>query len=269
MRGLAASSDVALALHQFRAFYAEVAECRQAVETGVCASMENSETDAPDEPISAARAVSARLRGVITGFGVDARRTDTQPPRIADMDSGYVMAAVADEIFLHVVKWPGQQAWLSTFLLEDALYGTRVAGQRIFEAIEELGRKNELIRLDVATVLLVALLLGFRGRYWGVDDGGKLQRMRAQLYELVFGRPYSSRVDWQEIMSNGHEPRLEESSVRRMPRLAPWLMALSGAVVVYLFLSHTIWRASIEDILIQADKVIDVHHESDINTGGR
>ena len=87
------------------------------------------------------------------------------------------MAAVADEVLLHGPAWPGQEAWPAT-LLEEALYGSRIAGERIFRTAHDLV-ESQPRRSGVAVSILLALMLGFRGRYHG---NCRTQRKRQEQY---------------------------------------------------------------------------------------
>ncbi len=84
----------------------------------------------------------------------------------------YAMASLADEIMLNI-PWSGQDAWLD-YLLESALFDSRIAGSQIFECIEALCVRPSKapynqwptdLRRDLAQVYLRVLQLGFEGEY--------------------------------------------------------------------------------------------------------
>jgi len=47
------------------------------------------------------------------------------------------MVSLADEFFLHILDWKGQDTWRQQ-LLEAKLFNSQAAGQRIFENLEIL-----------------------------------------------------------------------------------------------------------------------------------
>ncbi len=98
-------------------------------------------------------------------------------PKLADVQREllYVMAAVADETFVHLQiepletqrkPWEGQQYWLEN-LLEMRLFRSHVAGERIFRNIENVLQRQDQAAEELAAVYLTVLALGFRGQFWG------------------------------------------------------------------------------------------------------
>jgi hypothetical protein len=77
----------------------------------------------------------------------------------------YVMAVLADEVFVHS-EWEGREYWLN-HLLEARLFQTHAAGEIFFRRLEALLRREDEAAAELAIVYLMALSLGFRGKYWG------------------------------------------------------------------------------------------------------
>ncbi len=188
-------------MQQFRTFYRELFDIKQCIEAQRWSELSASPSpDGVSSPSEAApRAVFARLYRVITGqgFGLHGRERGDGAP----VDVGYVMAAVADEVLLHGPAWPGQETWSAT-LLEEALYGTRIAGERIFRTAHEL-LAGQLSRSAVAVSVLLALMLGFRGRYHGTDDRGEITALKERLFGVIFHLPYPVDIDFQTLLSEG------------------------------------------------------------------
>ncbi|TVR99123.1 MAG: hypothetical protein EA406_04605 [Rhodospirillales bacterium] len=239
----AASPEVRRALEQFRVFYAELADVKAQILSG--ARRREDEDSAPDAVV---RPVFARLRRSLADLGFHRRRDR------GDMDIGYVMAATADEVLLHMVEWEGRRVWSST-LLEEAVYGSREAGDRVLDAGEDLASGRQSGQKDVAAAILLALLLGFRGRCRGSDHAGEIARLKERLYAGVFGRPFDPKVDWQTLMSGALGPALDAGRLRRLPRLAPWVAAVGASIVIYLIASHLIWWSATGSLLATADRI--------------
>jgi len=182
------------------------------------------------------------------------------PPRFAygqtPVDLGYIMAAVADETLLYLEAWNGMEQW-SGSLLEERIYGTRIAGERIFEEIEAQLAQQSHIDEDIAVGLLVGLSLGFRGKYRllpAVEAEAETGRLRNRLYRALFLDAPPGIIDWNESM--GYPPPFQEGQMQRVPRLTPWIGASVGVVALYILLAHLVWLANIGDLLSRADDIV-------------
>src|SRR3954471_535855 len=101
-------------------------------------------------------------------------------------EAQYVMAAPADETFLYL-DWPGRELWRSN-LLESRLFGTHRAGEAIFERLDAMLTGRDPIYVDLARVYLLALALGFAGRYRGEAGAGRLEIYRKDLFAFIANR---------------------------------------------------------------------------------
>lgn len=254
--------EVARTWSQFRRFYAELAAVERELETGAAptvaaveaagSSVDNSGGNGADRGASA-RDVFIRMHRTLgeLGFG-GIRRNGRSAPTI---DAGYVMAALADEVLLHRIDWPGQSSWES-MLLEEALYGTRVAGERIFTVAEEQAGGASPVEPGMALAILLALQLGFRGRYRGVDDAGALQRLRLRLYEVLCRQPWSRGAEWGATFADAGGPPLTEGRVASLPPLKPWLTTIAVAVLGLVLVTHVIWYSAVHGIVERADQIV-------------
>jgi type VI secretion system protein ImpK len=240
MMGVDLGPQEQIAAGHFRRFYASLLDVRDAIVPADPTAVTVSGPPAID-------AVRTRLAQEIADLGY---RHDVVGD--APVDAGYVLTAVADEVILvQCTTWSEYPAWANR-PLEAVLYGTRLAGDRIFAAAEEL---IGLRRTDprAATAILLALLTGFRGRYQGRDDHGEIARLKARLYELVLRRPY--RPD---------DPRpyatdlatLEGPSLRTLPTLWPWLIALIALILAYFPISHLLWWEQARGVDALADAIL-------------
>ena len=99
-------------------------------------------------------------------------------------EAQYVMAALADEIFLNI-DWPGGDFW-STHLLESRLFKTHVAGEMFFKKLDRLLQERDPVYADLAMIYFLALALGFKGRYRDVPDSRQLDFYRHQTFAFVY-----------------------------------------------------------------------------------
>jgi type VI secretion system protein ImpK len=254
MSTLTLSPEALGAVQQFRAFYRELFDIKECIVAQRWNELSVSPSpDSVSLPSGAsARAIFARLYRAISGqgFGLRGRDRGNGGP----IDVGYVMAAVVDEVLLHGPAWPGQETWSET-LLEEALYGSRVAGERIFRTAHEL-LAAQLTRSAVAVSVLLALMLGFRGRYHGTDDRGEITALKERLFGVIFHLPYPVQVDFQTLLSEGASRPLDQPSRRTLPSLRPWLMAILLLIAGYIVLSDALWRSAVSPILATSDSII-------------
>jgi type VI secretion system protein ImpK len=174
----------------------------------------------------------------------------------APVDLGYIMAALADETLLYLDAWDGMDLWSRT-LLEERLYGTRSAGERLYDEIDLVLSRRSGDNDEIAVGLLLALTLGFRGRHRlianAVDVEAEADRLRGRLYQAIFYRDPPQRPDWQIAM--GYPPPFEAGRLIRLPRLRPWLAGIGVALLVYLAAAHVVWQENFGDLMTMADRV--------------
>lgn len=92
----------------------------------------------------------------------------------------YALVVTADEILINS-NWAYAQQWEDE-ILEYEFFKTRIAGEKFFELIEDLGDEEE----ELAEIYYLCLSLGFVGRY--KDDSEELRRLKRRLYRMVPGR---------------------------------------------------------------------------------
>jgi len=258
------------AIDRFLAFHAELVEVKRLADAMVAAGDESAGGE-PAPPAAAPAAADGtagaappplgpidlllRLRVAICPQGAPAPAADGQ------VGIGYVMAALGDEAMLLDIEWPGRSQWLG-LLLEQQLYGTRIAGEKIFDLAEGLIDGRIRGRPDLAAAILLALSLGFRGRLRGRESGQEIAQLRRALYEQVYTQPPPRRPDWSAISAAATEPLLAGEQMQPLPRLAPWLAAIGLSVVVTLAASSLLWWQATRDVLHHADEI------RAINAGG-
>ena len=242
--------EIARTWTQFRRFYGELAAAEGEIASGARVTVETEHADG-SEQIGLARSVFTRLHRTLGELGFGGGR-----PGGAGIDAGYVMAALADEALLHRIDWSGRASW-DAMLLEDALYGTRVAGERIFIVAEEQARGGVAFQPELTLAILLALQLGFRGRYRGGDDAGAVPRLRLRLYELLCHRPSSPELEWRDSFAAAYGPTLDDDRVTHLPPLRPWLTAIAATAAVLLLVTHVAWQRAVHSVVERADQVID------------
>ncbi len=162
----------------------------------------------------------------------------------------FVMAALADEVFLNL-DWPGREQWRAN-LLEAKFFGSHRAGDIFFTRLDDLLARRGAVYTDLAYVYLMALGLGFEGRYRG-EAGAEvaLAGYRQRLFRFIFHR--ESSLDEEALVPQAYGVTLEEGTGRRLPYLKPWILAGVAVVVLWFVLSFPIWwrlTGELEQILL-------------------
>ncbi|HVF44455.1 MAG TPA: DotU family type IV/VI secretion system protein [Pyrinomonadaceae bacterium] len=154
-------------------------------------------------------------------------------------EAQYVMVALADEIFLNT-EWEGHRSWVSN-LLESKIFRTHVAGELFFQRLDRMLVERDPVYRDLAAVYLMALSLGFRGKYRGRDDRGQLERYRRQLFHFVFRREPDLDSPTRQMFPEAYYHTLRDETKRRLQNPRAWLILLCAVVVAYVALTHGIW----------------------------
>ena len=173
------------------------------------------------------------------------RRNAVQILRVAGkptdnyFEAQYVMAAFADDVFIHL-NWEGRRAWTAN-LLEAALFQSHVAGEVFFDKLDRLLCDRDPADKSLAAVYLSALSLGFRGKYHGLNDHGKLRRYRQELFAFVFRQPQDLKGDAKIAFPDSYVQNLRTEKRKKLTNPRVWLAVLGLVVVTYLAVSHGIW----------------------------
>ena len=154
-------------------------------------------------------------------------------------EAQYVMAAFADDIFINL-DWEGKHAWTSN-LLETTLFRSHVAGEMFFEKLDRLLRDRDPADRSLAAVYLNALSLGFRGKYYGVNDHGKLRRYRHELYAFIFRQPADLLNESKVAFPDSYVNNVKKEKSRKLMNPRVWVALLGVVLVAYLAVSHGLW----------------------------
>lgn len=155
-------------------------------------------------------------------------------------EARYVMVALADETFLHS-DWDGRFTW-NLHLLESQIYQTHVAGDLFFQRIDQLITLRDDLKIELARIYLMALALGFQGRFRGADPAGELVAYRQRLYDYV--------ADGERLLADGKNPLFPEANEHLLnanpPLLLPpvrrWALRLAILVVIAIGIQQIVWR---------------------------
>lgn len=213
---------------QFRDFFDAVSQAQtRAIETR--------ETD----PELAAQELHKQLETLIQQQSSESRNASNRFEKESIADALYLKAALADEILLNT-DWIGRDAWTS-HLLEASLFRTNVAGEKIFERIEEVLSNREPSRRDIARLYLFALALGFRGKYRGMMDSERFSGYREELFQFVYQRQPELAGRDRVLSERPYASTLSHVAPRKLPTLSRWAVAFLLGLLGLLAISEVLW----------------------------
>jgi type VI secretion system protein ImpK len=175
---------------------------------------------------------------------------------LAYEEARYAMVGLADEIFLNA-DWEGKIAW-NFNLLEERLYHTHIAGEEFFRRCDALlVAMRDASKIELAKVYLLALCLGFQGRYRGADPHGDLIRYRRRLYHHIFHGTHHLPEGPKPLFPGTEEHTISAGEMRLLPPIRTWIYRLVGVVVIALVLQHLVWHYLLtSDLWRLADEII-------------
>jgi type VI secretion system protein ImpK len=153
-------------------------------------------------------------------------------------EAQYVMAALADEVFLHL-EWEGKSRWP---LLESRLFQTHIAGEEIFARIDRLLQRRDPFYLDLAAVYFMALSLGFQGKYRGCEERERME-YRRQLFQTIYRREPKLFGGVAALFPQTLQHTLDKVDVKRLPAQWTWLWLIAGVLVMWVAASQYTWSS--------------------------
>jgi type VI secretion system protein ImpK len=225
----------------FADFYAEVARIRQAIAQGRLAAYlaegrAMSFAGAGDVAAAVAERLASRLQQQAAQIGAGGNEAEIKAYRQAQ----YVMAVLADEVLLLELDWSGAAAW-NEELLERRLFGSSTAGRDFFRLLDRLlltrGRSGLLT--DLGGVYLLALQLGFKGRYRSRHGDDVLARYKGKLLRFI-GWGDVAREDGL-MFPHAYQHLVSDAVGERLAPMSRWLTLSGAALLVYLLASSLLW----------------------------
>lgn len=152
----------------------------------------------------------------------------------------FAFVALVDEVLLYQ-PWPGQSLWQET-PLEQRLFGTRIAGERLPAQIDTLLKEHDPLNRDLAALYLMCLTLGFRGRLRSTGGAEQSKEWCRQLFAFAYRRDpeYSQLANLLEHDTLSEPARLPD---RRLLPDSSRLLIIMGTLVFFLIvLGQLLWN---------------------------
>lgn len=224
----------------FADFYQEVAVVKQAINDGSLPVLLMGDKQAKTDMRSLSSMVSLRLYSFLIKQKQEVESLGTEQEQKLYRVALYVMAALADELFILELKWDGQKYWTDC-LLETRLFRTSMAGRNFFKYADNLlhVRGNSSIHQELAMVFLMALQLGFKGRYSGRDGKEFLSNLRKDLLHFIGYRADGEKPAFPQAVQEQY--KLQKHTPARLAPVSRWYWMGAAALLVYLAVSSAVW----------------------------
>ncbi len=234
----------------FLEFHAELLRLKRSAAQGSAPSF------AAPGPDSDPEYIVRRLQALLEGQAMLAGRNASGGALEHVREAQYVMAALADDVFLYGFEWRGREAWREN-ILEYRLFGTRNAGERIFDNIEELLRVQDRRQGELAPIYILALSLGFRGRFRGAPDRGvaSIKDLSRRLFRFAFDRPADLNAADQVVTAAAYGSVLSGARPRPMLLRPTWPLAMAGIAVAFVLATGVTWLVMTAGLSNAADRV--------------
>jgi type VI secretion system protein ImpK len=237
----------------FLEFYSEVSKLKRSVE-------QQGSTDpafAGHAPASVdSEFIIQRLQALLEAQALLVGRRSSDFVAAQFREAQYVMAALADDIFLYGLEWRGRETWREN-VLEYRLFKTRYAGERIFDNIEAILRNQDRRQEELAPIYILALSLGFKGRYRRPEDRSIIEDYANRLFEFVFDHPADMHAPGRRFIPQAYDHTVAGAPPKGGRLRASWPLALAATVGAFLVISQIMWLAMTHDIDRAIDRVIE------------
>jgi type VI secretion system protein ImpK len=200
---------------------------------------------ASDHMASTAAAVRASLIALLDRQLAEATRLGGPVSLEYYRSALYAMTALADEVFVRL-PWDGRGFWLRN-LLESHYFGSQFAGDGFFARADDLIYRRDEAAAGIAPAYLMALALGFRGKFYGPSGDRPLAVYRTNLFDLV-ARYDPELASSKFLFAAAYEHTLHGGAPRRFANVRLWTAVLALVVVGWVVFAHFFWRGLTADL---------------------
>jgi type VI secretion system protein ImpK len=239
-------------LPRFRAFHAELVRLKRIALRDPMALIETITADKETLDIrDAAGAARHALQRMLERFEFDTSTERGAEGAALFREAAYAMAALADEVFLSI-DWAGRDAWLDA-MLEQSMFGTQIAGEDVFRRIDRMLSARTNTTMELASVYLLVLSLGFEGQFRG-RDRDKVSDYRKKLYRFLYRA--DSMMAQPKLVPQAYENTTSGERPVRLPYVQRWMLVLGVTIVLYLVASEWVWHSMTQHIATTAADIV-------------
>jgi type VI secretion system protein ImpK len=154
-------------------------------------------------------------------------------------EAQYIMVSLADETFINL-NWHGKEEWEDN-LLESLIYNTQDAGDKFFENLDHFLENTGAQGVDMASLYLISLGLGFKGKYRGTETEKEIFSYKEKLYRWITSEDPELLENRAHLFPQTYENIITDRQGTRMPNSRPWWVALSVIALFFVGASSLIW----------------------------
>ena len=234
-------------LRQFREFVDAV---RQQLVDAAPANLDLSDPAVSQEANNAAKKMSDNIARIAEAQDLQFSREASQAELMLVDELRYLKAAMADELLLSE-PWSGRP-FFTSHLVETRLFGSSLAGDKIFDRISQLLGDASSRAQQLAPLYLFAVAIGFQGRFRGPDADDSLIPIRDALYRKIYRREPLLKSDLAEqpafadrvLSEQAYKSVLSNIEPVRFFRFSQSTLMFIGSLLALLILSQILWRWS-------------------------
>ncbi len=154
-------------------------------------------------------------------------------------DVKYIITVLADETFINL-NWEGTEIW-KLYLLEKNLFKTEIAGDKFFDMADIT--LNNLNNEEMAFMYLVALSLGFKGKYRDIENADEyLNWYKSKLYAIIhFNKEKLFYPGRQHLINSCYDYTCAEGNNKLLPDTNYCIIIIIVIFILYLVISYFIW----------------------------
>ncbi len=208
--------------------------------------------------------VKSRLVTLFEKQSADARNRLSDHEQPAFKEAQYVMVAMADEVFLRL-DWNGRGLWTRRPLEAEEPFNSHVAGERIFQRIDEIIREREAVPVELLSVYLAALSLDFQGKYRYSAEGSASSKEPARylrdLAKQLDQTDESSVRPATELCPEAYDATLTGTGRRGLPTLRVVLLVLLIIFLCWLFIGLALWYYRTLEVSDQIGRIEDANEQ--------
>ncbi len=231
----------------FHEYYSEVVRLKQLIKAGglVIPRQGGEQTEASTRVTPAY--IHHRLLPILERQRAEAAHRGGEYGATLYREAQYLMVALTDEIFLHRLAWDGREEWRNN-LLESRLFDTYIGGERFFQNLDRLLTERNPVYADLARIYLIALSLGFQGRYRHTPQTEELERYQRELFTFITKRnpdglyQHLHYDEDKRLFGEAYGYTIKESKTRPLPSARRWFIILGLVILGLLAISHFLWQ---------------------------
>ena len=211
----------------------------------------------PEEPSNthpSPEVINQHLFDLLNRQAIDAARYGGEFAAKYYQEAQFIMTALADEVFLHL-DWPGRSYWENN-LLESRLYNTHMAGELFFTKLNDFLKVRDPSRADIAMLYLLALGLGFKGKYRESKTTRDLDHYRRELYIFINHHDPTIFKLGTQIFPEAYLHTLEEGKLIYLNEFKPWAIFFSALILIMVFVSYAVWQSTTGEVNTLTNNII-------------